>query len=164
MEDNNMHCSFNQWTTNKKSLPNLPELCHEYWITTTIITWQSLEQFDLTEFYFAVRFWASRGFSEVFSTQKAWKSASDDSDPDSCEKSLGWKWIEVVGPYEAWGPVVSPFLKQENGTLCASLTQTESELPQIHLFLKAKEFVISIVCQARKCVISIQHLTSGHTL
>ena len=47
MEDNNMHCSFNQWTTNKKSLPNLPELCHEYWITTTIITWQSLEQFDL---------------------------------------------------------------------------------------------------------------------
>ena len=56
----------------------------------------------------------------------------------------------MVGPYEAWGPAVSPFLKQENGTLCASLTQTESELPQIHLFLKAKEFVISIVCQGKR--------------
>ena len=56
----------------------------------------------------------------------------------------------MVGPYEAWGPAVSPFLKQENGTLCAGLTQTESELPQIHLFLKAKEFVISIICQSKR--------------
>ena len=107
----------------------------------------------------------SRGFSEVFSTEKAWKSASDDSDPDSCEKSLGWKWIEVVGPYEAWGPVVSPFLNQENGTLCASLTQTERmNCPKFPCFSRPKNLSYLLFVKAKEYLISIHHLTFLHAL
>ena len=39
---------------------------------------------------------------------------------------------------------------REWDSLCQSHTNWESELPQIHLFLKAKEFVISIVCQGKR--------------